>query len=160
MMTDPRPDHAYHRTAARHDGVLRVLADLDACPPPDEEQMRAVVIGLVLGTEMESEMDRIRLFSNGEEYRTWEHNNCDRCVKAWPGNGPALCDLEEALAFACFDDGTIAPEIAARLGYAGDPQFWCKEYQAEGKPEPKSAARLMAQAGAPMLPGLEMADGD
>jgi hypothetical protein len=97
--------------------------------------------------------ERIRLFSNGEEYRNWEHNNCDRCVKRWPGNGPALCDLEESLSVACIDDGTVAPEIAARLGYAGDPQFWCAERQTEPTP-PKTAAQEMAEAGVPMLEGF------
>lgn len=99
--------------------------------------------------------EHIRLFANGEEYRTWGLNNCRRCVKRWPGDGPALCDIEEAISSACVLDGTVAPEIATRAGYTGNPEFWCKEYQSEGTPEPKPAAREMEAAGATCLPGFD-----
>jgi len=94
--------------------------------------------------------DRIRIFSNGDQYRTWQHNNCDRCVKR------PTCPLEEAIASACVRDGTIAQDIATRLGMPDDDRgrWWCKELQTWGTPEPKPAAREMADAGAAELPGF------
>ena len=99
--------------------------------------------------------ERVHIWSNGTEFMIWEENNCSRCVKAPTANWGGACDLNDAIAVACIDDGTFAPEVATRLGYAGEPRFWCKEFQGRGKPEPKPAAREMADAGMPMLPGLE-----
>lgn len=99
--------------------------------------------------------EHIRLFANGDEWRTWKHNNCRLCVKRWPGDGPARCDLEEAIASASILAGTVAPEIAARLGYVGSPEFRCQEFQAEGPIEPKPAVYEVRKAGATPLPGFD-----
>ena len=69
--------------------------------------------------------ERVRIFSNGFEYEAWTERNCDRCPKA------GACEIEEALSSACVLDGTIAPEVAERLGYREDLRAtlgWpCKE---------------------------------
>jgi hypothetical protein len=75
--------------------------------------------------------ERIRVFSNGDAYRTWRHNNCSTCAKA------PDCPLEYALVSACVLDGTIAPDIARRLGVPADgsERWWCREHQAEPAPD-------------------------
>jgi hypothetical protein len=97
-----------------------------------------------------SETDRVRVFSNGEAYRTWLHNNCRLCVKR------PDCPLEEALASACVLDGTIRSDIAARLGVPADgsEQWWCKERQTETS-KLLPPARGMQGGGASMLPGFD-----
>ena len=103
--------------------------------------------------------ERIHLFANGYEYDNWEARNCDRCVKAPTASWGGACDLNDAITEAMVTDGTFAPEIVARFGWK--PEYhavlgWpCKEFQAEGKIEPKPAAREMADAGAAHLPGME-----
>lgn len=96
--------------------------------------------------------ERVRLFANGEEYRTWQWNNCVRCTKR------PTCDLEEAMASACVLDGTVAPDVAARVGlpdgFQGKPA-WCPEFASAAPVKP--AAAEMREAGAAMLPGLEAA---
>lgn len=94
--------------------------------------------------------ERVRLFSNGEEYRTWNHNNCDTCVKR------PTCFLEEAIAAACMLDGTVSLDVAARLGVPDDgrERWWCRELRTEGDPLPSAAAE-MERAGASPLPGFE-----
>lgn len=69
----------------------------------------------------------VRIFSNGDNYRDWQFNNCDRCVKR-----PA-CDLEEAIASASVLDGLISLETATRLGVpaGGDPRWYCRELTKE-----------------------------
>lgn len=58
---------------------------------------------------------RVRPFSNGSEYRDWTERNCrDGCL--FFDAEPPKCELEFALGLAYFGDGTIAPEIARRLG--------------------------------------------
>ena len=97
--------------------------------------------------------ERVRIWANGTEFEIWEHNNCDRCVKAPTMNWGGCCDLNDAIALACVGDGTVAPEIAARLGYAGSPAFWCREFQGRGAPAP--AARAVNEVGTQLLPGFE-----
>lgn len=83
-----------------------------------------------------SEQMRVHVFSNGDAYRTWLHNNCARCVKV------SDCSLEYALASACVLDGTISPDVAARLGVPadGNERWWCNERQVEGAAPPPSVA--------------------
>lgn len=78
----------------------------------------------------------VRIFSNGDDYRTWQFNNCDRCVKR-----PA-CDLEEIIASASVLDGLISLETAIRLGVPadGDPRWYCRERSTSG-PAPTEAVR-------------------
>lgn len=82
-----------------------------------------------------SDATRITLFTNIDEYLTWQHNNCDRCVKQ-----PA-CPLEEAIASACVLDGTIADDVATRLGVPSDgrERWWCNEIE-RATPAPASGA--------------------
>lgn len=77
---------------------------------------------------------RVRPFSNGSQYDTWEAANCDRCVKNWrddaDGNPQTACEIAHALLVAFWDDGTIAAEIADRMGYESDRSCWqCGEVE-------------------------------
>lgn len=65
----------------------------------------------------------VRIFSNGDDYRDWQWNNCDRCVKQ------PSCDLEEIVASASVLDGLISQDAATRLGVpvTGDPRWYCLE---------------------------------
>lgn len=71
--------------------------------------------------------NRIRLFTNGEMYRTWRWNNCARCVK------DMNCPLEYEIASAAVLDGTIPADIAGRLGAPDDgrEKWWCQEIERE-----------------------------
>lgn len=93
---------------------------------------------------------RVRIFSNGDAYRGWLYNNCDRCVKR------PTCFLEESIASACILDGTISLDVAARLGMPkdGSEQWWCKERQTSLDVTPP-AAHEMVKAGADLRPGFE-----
>jgi hypothetical protein len=102
-----------------------------------------------------ADSERVHIWSNGTEFMIWEKNNCGRCVKATTEDSDGCCDLDDAIGLACLGDGLLAPEIATRLGYAGEPFFFCKEFQGRGKPEPKPAAREMRDAGATPLPGFD-----
>jgi hypothetical protein len=97
-----------------------------------------------------SESQRVRVFSNGDAYLNWLHNNCNRCVKR------PDCPLEEALSSACVLDGTISPTIARRLGVPADgsERWWCNERQTEAA-VPTPAAHEVRKAGASMLPGMD-----
>jgi hypothetical protein len=79
---------------------------------------------------------RVTVFSNGSEFESWRNINCDQCVKDCPhdGNGnygDALCDIEDALAFASIDDGKIEKELAdrANLPFYAD-SIHCSEFEA------------------------------
>lgn len=63
--------------------------------------------------------ERIYVFSCGSQYDDWTSSNCDRCTKGWRvvnPDEPMACDIQEALLVACFEDGTVSPEVAARMG--------------------------------------------
>ena len=71
-------------------------------------------------------------FSNGTEYGAWTAANCDRCqfgyseiAQHWP------CDLEKAINSAYVNDGSIAMDIAERIGLSirGDLCTRCHEYR-------------------------------
>lgn len=57
---------------------------------------------------------RVRLFSNGSEWASWAHYNCDHCTKQRP------CELEQAIGLAYFTDGTAPLDVAERLGITTD----------------------------------------
>lgn len=77
------------------------------------------------------EVERVRLFSNGEEFRSWSHYNCDHCTKQRP------CELEEAIAVAYLGDGRAQRRVAERLGLLTDEyDVRCSERQ----PTPALAA--------------------
>ena len=94
---------------------------------------------------------RIRLFSNGDEYRSWSYNNCSRCVKR------LACDLEEAIASACVLDGTVGRGVAQRLGVPSDgrERWWCRELHREDtRRAPTTPAEAKVATCYP-LPGFE-----
>ena len=76
--------------------------------------------------------ERIRPFSNGSQYMDWMGANCDRCTKGYrerpDGEWDTRCDILNALSEANWDDGTIPPSIAVRMGYAARRYCWqCPE---------------------------------
>lgn len=85
----------------------------------------------------------VSIFGNGADYRNWQWNNCDRCVKR------PTCALEEIIASASVLDGLISQEIATRLGVPadGDPRWYCRERVTTG-PAP------LLQGDAVPLPGF------
>jgi hypothetical protein len=106
--------------------------------------------------------ERIRLFANGFEWEGWDERNCSRCVKAPGEDERSSCELYDAITDAMVNGGTFPPEIVARfewreehravLGWPGP------ELETEPAP-PKPAATVMAEAGAPMLPGFGGGEG-
>ena len=80
--------------------------------------------------------NKIRPFSCGTQSADWESSNCDRCKKGahrrpdatWPD-----CEIQSAIYYACFDDGTVTVEIAQRMNHhiGGGNYVWCcGEYDA------------------------------
>lgn len=80
--------------------------------------------------------ERVTVFSNGTEYMSWRHVNCDQCKKDCPSDGNGnfgdpLCDIEEALAFGSIDDGKIKKELADRANLPFDGgDIHCSEFDA------------------------------
>lgn len=62
---------------------------------------------------------RTRPFSNGSQYMDWCERNCLRCSRHTDAPGrmhDVKCDIERALSNAFWDDGSIADDIAERMG--------------------------------------------
>lgn len=87
---------------------------------------------------------RHRPFSNGSQADDWESANCERCTKGYDEAATTFrCDMQEALALAFWDDGTVSLDIATRMGALPDdgPPFrycwqcpevvWTDAWQAE-----------------------------
>lgn len=74
--------------------------------------------------------EKIRPFSNGQEYRIWLRKNCESCKKnvlRINDEYISQCDIEEALALAMVTDGKVTNEIYERMG---DPlEFECPEWE-------------------------------
>lgn len=90
-------------------------------------------------------MDRVHLFSNGDEWRRWQSVNCERCVKNYDyATQQYHCDLYEAIDDAGASDGTISPGIAERLQVKSPSEEFpwrCGELVTVANgPEPKAAA--------------------
>lgn len=62
-------------------------------------------------------MAEVRPFANYAEYDAWAHVNCENCATT-------DCEIDLALAFACYTGGTIPLPLAERMG---DGQR-CKEF--------------------------------
>lgn len=102
---------------------------------------------------------RYRPFPNGTSYMDWIERNCGTCERYVPdsqvdsGDG---CVIEESLAFACIDDGTISADIAERMGYAGEVHApRCKSWAPNAE-----ASEMMQRAAAraatlPLFPEID-----
>ncbi len=101
-----------------------------------------------------SDTERVHIWSNGTEFDIWESNNCCKCIKRDAMTTWGVCELRDAISMSMIEDCKFAPEIAARLGHAGEPWFWCSERRTDEE-GPKPAALEMAEAGALPLPGFE-----
>lgn len=61
--------------------------------------------------------DRVRPFHCGSQYMDWLDRNCDRCTKGYDHERQeSHCEIEEAMSFACIDDGCISTALARRCG--------------------------------------------
>lgn len=96
----------------------------------------------------------IRPFSCGSMAGDWMASNCDRCTKgALPWGEQGLqCPIQDAVMVAWFEDGTVTPEIARRMGHGGENNGryvwqcgeadWTEEWKAEWRkrhPETEAA---------------------
>ncbi|MEM7289457.1 MAG: hypothetical protein AAF412_03630 [Pseudomonadota bacterium] len=82
--------------------------------------------------------ETVRPFSNGDEFMRWEARNCARCTKQWQHGLPenSSCKIEQQLALACLDDGTIPLNIYQRMGSGSAT---CPEFiKAPPPPEPSN----------------------
>jgi hypothetical protein len=71
---------------------------------------------------------RIRPFYCGTQADDWEDVNCRRCVKGYDEVTQTFrCDIQEAVFVAGWEDGTVSPSIAARMGHerAEVPPRYC-----------------------------------
>lgn len=62
---------------------------------------------------------RVRPFSNGTEFMSWQSANYDKCSRysnVSSKRSNAKCKLAFDLDFACVDDGTISTETALKIG--------------------------------------------
>lgn len=64
--------------------------------------------------------DRVYPFHCGSQFADWQDRNCQRCAKYNPDTYTGDCDLDEALFEAQMGDGSMAPEMATRLGYTDE----------------------------------------
>ena len=96
--------------------------------------------------------DRVRPFSQGTQYLDWQEGNCCRCAKYNTEGGEVVhpvCELDEALMVAMFDDGTISREIADRLGVPRNTwsDWACKEFAPEPPELPDGVERRVPAPG-------------
>ena len=75
-------------------------------------------------------MGRVRAFANGSEFDHWQFHNCEKCKKS-TFNDPTIgegdwpkCEIESALNYAYWDDGTVDQAIYDKMGVN------CKEKEA------------------------------
>lgn len=66
---------------------------------------------------MNEDTERKRPFSSSSQAADWFALNCDRCALSNAYREAGACDIEQALALAYLDDGTVDPAIARRMGY-------------------------------------------
>ena len=64
-------------------------------------------------------------FTNGEQYERWSARNCDNCASY--GTTETNCPIALALICGYLGDGSVAPEIAERMGTAEQ----CGEFVAQ-----------------------------
>jgi len=69
----------------------------------------------------------MRPFSTGSQYEAWSEANCGECARSnHPEELPEPpCPLELALLDACFGDGHVSDEVAARMGTAANRGRYC-----------------------------------
>jgi hypothetical protein len=105
----------------------------------------------------------VRPFANGFEWDNWQAANCEQCPIAYDPETMRdyACPIQAALDWASSSDGTIAGEIAKRMGFSDAVKArlgWpCKErllVERGGGTLPVD--EQMRRAGAMMLPGLEI----
>lgn len=54
-------------------------------------------------------------FHSGSQYADWTCSNCDHCKKYNYEDHDKSCDIDQALLFACMDDGKVTMDIAKRM---------------------------------------------
>ncbi len=96
--------------------------------------------------------DRIRPFSTGSQAAEWNEENCERCFRGYDHEkGDYCCPIQRAIDEAgIIGDGTLSPEMAARMGITAETEdryTWrCAEFVLIGTSmEPKRPADLPGQ---------------
>jgi hypothetical protein len=79
-------------------------------------------------------------FSTGSQFADWLDRNCERCVKYEPEGAAGACSIDAALLTAQITDGSVPDEIAERLGYEPDKNYYTW-YCPERVLSPKALAR-------------------
>jgi len=64
---------------------------------------------------------KVRPFSCGTQYMDWCESNCCACRKSLAY--PNICSIVQAIASACFGDGSIDEDMAKRMGWRPGPPF-------------------------------------
>lgn len=78
--------------------------------------------------------ERVSVFSCGSQYHDWQSRNCERCMLYNPETYYKRCELELAMFDSYLGNGSLAPEIAERLGYVEGVGFW-QSHPVSGGPE-------------------------
>ncbi len=66
--------------------------------------------------------ERVRPFTEGSEFADWKSRNCERCTLRWEekdGYRGYQCDIEMALDYSYFDNGTVTEAIGKVLKFDG-----------------------------------------
>ncbi len=108
---------------------------------------------------------RYRPFSCGTQFIDFQAANCCRCTKH--SDDASKCEIDNALLFAQFGDGSVSADIAERMGYLDNcpPRQEGFSYNypcGEVDWTPEWVAEVNAREGERLtaaLPGLEVVNG-
>lgn len=65
-------------------------------------------------------------FHSGSQDADWQNYNCSRCKKGYEHNGDKfVCDIDEALQTAFWEDGSVSEDIALRMGAIEQKGYYC-----------------------------------
>ena len=65
-----------------------------------------------------------RPFSTGTQYLDWTDRNCERCTKYDPIEFQGNCEIDGALGLALIGHGEVSDEIATRMGYDDNANYF------------------------------------
>ena len=63
--------------------------------------------------------ERLRPFRTPAAFACWKSRNCSPCTLRWQVEQRYRCDIEAALDYADFDNGTVTNAIGKLLGFDG-----------------------------------------
>ncbi len=62
---------------------------------------------------------RVRPFAGSTEFIEWKQRNCEHCTLRWQGGEGYECDIEAALDYSHYDNGTVTRAIGKLLKFDG-----------------------------------------